>query len=113
MHGKVNGTLARQVASMAAKLDAIGGIVPVNPNNSVGVPPANLHNLTYLGEALATLAQAVESADAAPTPDMHSGFKQQQKLLAPVMQQWRQLQLTELPQLSAALQNAGLQPLKY
>lgn len=112
-HGKLCGALAQQVASMETKLQALSGIVPINPNNSVGVPPANLHNLTYLGDALATLAKAVESADAAPTPDMRSGFAQQQKLLAPVMQQWRQLQLTELPQLSAALQNAGLEPLKF
>jgi len=104
MQGKVSGTLAAQVASLAVKLDALGGIVPVNPNVSVAVPPENLHNLSYLNDELSTLAQAVESADAAPTPDMRSGFRQQQKLLAPVMQQWRQLQLTELPQLSAVLQ---------
>ncbi|HKT31046.1 MAG TPA: hypothetical protein VJS89_00980 [Gammaproteobacteria bacterium] len=110
---KVNGTLATQVAALTAKLDAIGGLAPANPDNSVGVPPANLNNLTYLDDAFATLARAVESADAAPTPDMRRGFAEQRKLLAPVMQQWRQLQLTDLPQLSAALQSAGLEPLKY
>ncbi|MGH8313012.1 MAG: hypothetical protein ACRER9_06975, partial [Gammaproteobacteria bacterium] len=66
-----------------------------------------------LDDAFATLARAVESADAAPTPDMRTGFTKQQKLLTPVMQQWRQLQLTDVPQASAALQNAGLEPLKY
>ncbi|MBU6509667.1 MAG: hypothetical protein KGQ73_05730 [Gammaproteobacteria bacterium] len=110
---KVSGTLATQVGALTAKLDAIGGIVPVNPDNSVGVPPANLNNLTYLDDAFATLARAVESADAAPTPDMRTGFAKQQKLLAPVMQQWRQLQLMDVPQASAALQSAGLEPLKY
>ncbi|MBU6422130.1 MAG: hypothetical protein KGQ62_08615, partial [Gammaproteobacteria bacterium] len=113
VQGKVSGTLAAQVTSLTVKLDAIGGIVPVNPNVSVAVPPENLHNLSYLNDELSTLARAVESADAAPTPDMRTGFAKQQKLLAPVMQQWRQLQLTELPQLSAALQSAGLEPLKY
>lgn len=110
---KVSGNLAAQVAALTAKLDAIGGVAPANPDNSVGVPPANLNNLTYLDDAFSTLARAVESADAAPTKDMRSGFAEQQKLLAPVMQQWRQLQLTDLPQASAALQNAGLEPLKY
>ncbi|MGH8293218.1 MAG: hypothetical protein ACRESA_07070, partial [Gammaproteobacteria bacterium] len=113
LKGKVSGKLAAQVAALTAKLDAIGGIAPANPDNSVGVPPANLNNLAYLDDAFATLARAVESADAAPTPDMRTGFTKQQKLLTPVMQQWRQLQLTDVPQASAALQNAGLEPLKY
>ncbi|MGH8378124.1 MAG: WD40/YVTN/BNR-like repeat-containing protein, partial [Gammaproteobacteria bacterium] len=113
LQGKVKSPLAERVSALILKLDAIGGISPANPDDSVGVPPANLENLTYLGGALTALEQAVESADAAPTPDARTGFKRQQKLLAPVMQQWRQLQLADLPQMSAALQNAGLTPLKY
>ncbi len=112
LKGLVNGRLAAQVASLTRKLDAIGGAAPANPDDSVGVPPVNLENLNYFEGALANLEQAVESADAAPTPDARTGFKRQQKLLAPVMHQWRQLQLVDLPQLNAALQNAGRAPLK-
>ena len=109
---RVSGTLATRVAALTRKLDAIGGIAPANPDNSVGVPPANLHNLNYLAGALASLERAVESADAAPTPDTRTGFKRQSELLQPVLHRWRQVQLVDLPQLNAALQNAGLAPLK-
>ncbi|MGB9428959.1 MAG: hypothetical protein WCC11_03630 [Gammaproteobacteria bacterium] len=113
VEGKLSGALAAQVAALTRKLDAIGGVTPANPDDSVGVPPANLNNLEYLTGALAGLQQVVESADAAPTPDARTGFALQKKLLEPVMQQWRQVQLVDLPQLNSALQNAGLAPLKY
>ncbi len=111
LHG-LKGALAEQAAALTRKLGTIGGVAPANPDDSVGVPPVNLENLNYFGGALANLEQAVESADAAPTPDARTGFKRQQKLLAPVMHQWRQLQLRDLPQFNAALQNAGRAPLK-
>ncbi|HVC37403.1 MAG TPA: hypothetical protein VNF46_03265 [Gammaproteobacteria bacterium] len=113
MKDKVSSKLAGQIAALTQKLDAISGITPANPDDSVGVPPPNMENLNYLGGALADLEHAVESADAAPTTDARTGFKLQSKALEPVMHRWRQVQLVDLPQLNAALQNAGLAPLKF
>jgi len=110
---KVTGQLADQIATLVLKLDAIDGTVPVNPDDSVGRPPASLDNLNYLGGALADLENAVESVDAAPTPDARTGFKQQSKALEPVMRKWRQLQLVDLPQMNTALQEAGQPALKF
>ncbi|MGA9853063.1 MAG: hypothetical protein WBR15_09045 [Gammaproteobacteria bacterium] len=115
LKGQVKDPLAIQAEALAGKLRAISGAAPASPADwsGVPVPPTSLDNLNYLGGALADLEQAVESADAAPTADMRTGFKRQSKILEPVMQKWRQLQLMDLPQMNAALQNAGLAPLKF
>jgi len=111
--GKVNATLADKITTLVLKLDSIAGSVPVDPDNSVGVPPDNMQNLSYFAGALADIANAVESADAAPTRDARTGFKLQSKALEPVMQKWRQLQLVDLPQMNTALQKAGQPALKF
>ncbi|MGH8280324.1 MAG: WD40/YVTN/BNR-like repeat-containing protein [Gammaproteobacteria bacterium] len=110
---RARGALARQISALNAKLRALSEMPANNPNNSVGVQPPNIHNLTYVGGALGQLESAVESANAAPTPDMQAGFQKQKALLAPLLQQWQQLQATELPRLNAALKSAGLAALKY
>ncbi|MGH8307307.1 MAG: hypothetical protein ACRER0_03460, partial [Gammaproteobacteria bacterium] len=115
LKGQIKGPLAVQAEALAGKLRTIGGNTSASPADWSGVPepPTSLNNLNYLGGALADLEQAVESADAAPSADTRTGFKLQQKLLTPVLNQWRQLQLADLPQMNAALQNAGLTPLKF
>jgi hypothetical protein len=109
----VNDQLADQITALMQKLDAVAGSPPADPDNSVGVPPASMQNLNYFADTLTDLENAVESADAAPTPDARTGFKLQSKALEPVMQKWRQLQLTDLPQMNAALQKAGQPALKF
>ena len=111
--GKSHGDAAAKITALAHKLDTLSGVMPAaNPDNSVGVPPASVHNLRYLADALAALEAAVESADVVPTPDVRAGFKKQSVTLGRLMDQWREVQRTDLPQTSAALQNAGLAPLK-
>ncbi|MDE2196521.1 MAG: hypothetical protein KGJ56_04980 [Gammaproteobacteria bacterium] len=113
LKGKVHGETAVTVAALTQKLESLSGVAPVvNPDNSMGVPPADAHNLLYLTGALATLEQAVESADAAPTPDVRTGFRKQRATLQGILDRWRQVQLAELPRANAALQSAGLAPLK-
>jgi photosystem II stability/assembly factor-like uncharacterized protein len=48
----------------------IGGEPPDNPDDSMGQPSHDFTSLTYLDAAFSNLFDAVESADAAPTPDM-------------------------------------------
>jgi photosystem II stability/assembly factor-like uncharacterized protein len=52
----------------------LGVAPPENPDNSVGVPATNLTTLRYLSGTLTNLEADVESADAAPTPDMRKGY---------------------------------------
>ena len=113
LKGKVHGETAVTVDALTQTLESLSGVAPpVNPDNSMGVPPADAHNLLYLSGALAVLEQAVESADAAPTPDVRTGFRKQRATLQDILDRWRQVQLAELPRANAALQSAGLAPLK-
>ncbi|MDE2481026.1 MAG: hypothetical protein KGN02_02405 [bacterium] len=47
-----------------------------NPDDSVGKPNLNFTSLNYLSDAFGNLEGAVESADAAPTPDQESAYAQ-------------------------------------
>ncbi len=56
--------------------DEIIGSEPLdNPDDSVGAPSHDFTSLTYLDGAFSNLFDAVESADAAPTPDMLAAQK--------------------------------------
>jgi photosystem II stability/assembly factor-like uncharacterized protein len=62
---------ARDRARKLAKGGAIaGGEPPDVPDDSMGAPSHDFSSLTFLAGAYANLFDAVESADAAPTPDM-------------------------------------------
>jgi photosystem II stability/assembly factor-like uncharacterized protein len=54
----------------------LGVAPPVNPDDSVGAPSRDFMNLRALDNEFSTLEDAVESADAAPTPDMYRGYKE-------------------------------------
>ncbi len=53
----------------------IGGPLPDNPDDSMGAYSHDFTSLYFLGNALDYLESAVESADAAPTPDMRLGYE--------------------------------------
>jgi hypothetical protein len=70
-------TKARQLAKgrVAAQLAPIAGEAPVaNPDDSEGVYSHDFASFLFLENALDYLESAVESADAAPTPDMYLGY---------------------------------------
>jgi hypothetical protein len=68
--------------------------------------------LGRLSASLAGLQSAVESADAAPTPDARTGFAERQKMVEEGLERWRDVLATELPKVNVALLGAGLEPLK-
>jgi len=68
--------------------------------------------LRRLSASLAGLQSAVESADAAPTPDARTGFAERQKMVEEGLERWRDVLGTELPKVNVALAGAGLEPLK-
>ena len=68
--------------------------------------------LRRLSASLAGLQSAVESADAAPTPDARTGFAERQKMVEEGLERWRDVLSTEFPKVNIALAGAGLEPLK-
>ncbi|HEX4012723.1 MAG TPA: hypothetical protein VHX17_02400 [Candidatus Cybelea sp.] len=70
-------TLARRVAPATAReIDtAIAGqAAPTNPDDSMGAYSHDVSSFLFLENQLDYLDSAIESADAAPTPDMRTGY---------------------------------------
>ena len=58
------------------------------------------------------LQSAVESADAAPTPDAVTGFAERRKMVAQGLARWRDVLASDLPKTNKLLEAAGMPPLK-
>jgi hypothetical protein len=61
-------------AAAAYRREVVGEEAPDNPDDSVGSYSHDLTSFLFLEGQLDTLESAVESADAAPTPDMHTAY---------------------------------------
>ena len=69
-------------------------------------------SLRRLSTSLSGFQSAVESADAAPTPDAIAGFAARRKQVAEGLARWQEVLATELPKVNQALGGAGLATLK-
>ncbi|MBV9028201.1 MAG: hypothetical protein JO311_06250, partial [Candidatus Eremiobacteraeota bacterium] len=67
--GKLSG---EQLQSL--RRDIVGEVAPDNPDDSVGAYSHDFTSFLYLENSLDYLEGAIESADAAPTPDMRTGY---------------------------------------
>lgn len=68
-------TRAKQLVKTHPQLQRlVGQAPPTTPDDSVGKPAQDFNSLRYIGDALENLLQAVESADARPTPDHYAAF---------------------------------------
>ncbi|HKU81750.1 MAG TPA: hypothetical protein VJP76_06225, partial [Candidatus Tumulicola sp.] len=63
-----------------------------NPDDSEGAYSHDFTSFLFLENALDTLAGAVESGDAAPTPDMRAGFVKLQTIYRTTLAQLEALQ---------------------
>jgi photosystem II stability/assembly factor-like uncharacterized protein len=68
--------------------------------------------LRRLATSLSGLQSAVESADAAPSPDALTGFATRRRMVEEGLARWRSVLSTELPEANKALEAAGLAPLR-
>jgi hypothetical protein len=68
--------------------------------------------LRRLATSLSGLQSAVESADAAPTPDALTGFAARRKLVDDGLARWRIFLAIDLPEANKSLEAAGFPPLK-
>ena len=77
----------------------IAALPPQDPRNSM--PPEALPQATLsaLADGFAKLADAVDGADGAPSPDAESGFRQRMAALAATLAEWSSLE----PQIAAAV----------
>jgi len=69
-------------------------------------------SLRRLATSLSGLQYAVESADAAPTPDALTGLSLRKKMADEGLARWRDVVVKELPDVNRSLEAAGLAPLK-
>ena len=83
---KATAEQAKSIAASLARLEAIADVPPDDAANSVGVAAGDLDGLYDIGQRLDKLAQAVDGADASPSPDAVSGFAQAQAALSKATQ---------------------------
>ena len=109
LKGKVSGSTASEIEAFTKKLDAIAGLPPATPEEDFfAEPPLDPSTLRRLATAFQQLARAVESADAAPTPDLISGFHQRLDSLNQTLPRWEEFLRTDLPHLNASFSSAGV-----
>jgi hypothetical protein len=75
------------------RVEIIGENPPDNPDDSVGAYSHDFTSFLYLQGALEYLESAVESGDAAPTPDMRSAYQKLQAIYAKTLARLEGLQL--------------------
>jgi photosystem II stability/assembly factor-like uncharacterized protein len=107
-----NGALKSASRKLTARLQALTGSNPAaNPDFAgVGLPTADNSSFRYIALQLSRLASAVESGDAAPTPDAVTALTLDESLLNGALSRWKQILSVDLPGFNAALQQAKLPP---
>ena len=101
---------SRAMAGLDAEAHALSEREEPGPR-SFPPPPKTVSSLRFLEGALATLASAVDGADADPTPDARAGFAQLESTLAKTLASWDALKSGSLAALNAKLRQAGEPPL--
>ena len=114
LRGKApGGAAARAVDALSRAFERVAGPPPSafgeEAEEDVEVEPTNLRGVAA---SLSQLQSAVESADAAPTPDAQTAFGQRRDLAARSLARWKEWLSAELPKLNAALEGAGLSALR-
>jgi hypothetical protein len=100
------------IAKLYARARYLSGVRPF-PQHHIGfggAPPRDLRSLAMLSQDLSHLEQAVDGADAAPSPDARTGFAIVSRELASTLAQWRRIDRVDLPRLNARLKKAGEAP---
>ena len=108
-----NSAARAQVAALRAKAVNISG-ARAYPNHTPqlsGNPPHRTDSLQALSSDFDSLEQAVDGADAAPSPDALTSFAELSQRLKETLAQWQHLESVDVPRLNAQLKAAGEQPI--
>ena len=104
--------VAARLDDFQSKLTAVTGSVPSeHPSNSWWLPPRSLASLRALASRLGDLQDAVDGADAAPTPDARAGLALVEPGVEAGLAAWKRLQEGPLADLEKVLEHAGMPPL--
>jgi photosystem II stability/assembly factor-like uncharacterized protein len=107
---KASGKAADELAAFSKDLTAAAGPA-LDPDEAYDLAGAAPTSLLRLSVDLARFQAAVESADAAPTPDAVAGFAWRQKRTADGLAAWREFLASRLPKTNRVLEAQGLPPL--
>jgi len=108
---KASGKAAEELAALTADLLAVAGpaLDPDEAYDLAGAGPTSLLRLTV---DLARFQGAVESADAAPTPDAVAGFAWRRERVAKGLVDWSEFLASRLPRANRVLEREGLPALR-
>ena len=105
---KAGGAMAAAQASLDARLIALSGMADAaNPKNAWNAAPKNTRTFSFLTGALASLANAVDDADAEPSPDARKGYATLAPMVEAALADWERLKSVELAALNGQLRAAG------
>jgi hypothetical protein len=107
---KASGEAAEALGALERALLPVAGPA-VSPEEFYNLSDAAPASLLRLAASLSRFQAAVESADAAPTPDAVSGFDARHALVEQSLAGWRGFLDAELPKANRALAAASLPPL--
>jgi len=100
-----------QIAQWMAAIARLSGVsLPQHGRIDQPGPTPPPGTLQALAEDFRKLAQAVDGADADPSPDVTSGYAKLSQMLAVRLKAWRKFQQQEGGALNAVLHNAGQNP---
>ncbi len=106
------GAAASALDAFASRVDDISGsISSPNPFNGWAFPPKRVQSLAYLARALGQLREAVDGADAAPSPDAKAGYAKLAALVESTLHEWNGVHTAEFAALNARLRKLGAHPL--
>ncbi|HET8943132.1 MAG TPA: hypothetical protein VFN13_14225 [Rudaea sp.] len=110
--GKAHGQIAKDIATTLGQLRKIAGThASVNPSNAWSFPPTGTHNFRFIATWLSKFEQAVDGADAMPSPDVEHGITALQPIINATLESWSQFQSHTLAALNVSLRKAGLKPI--
>ncbi|HET6546055.1 MAG TPA: hypothetical protein VFG55_04830 [Rhodanobacteraceae bacterium] len=106
------GATGAALDALAVRLAEVSGARPApNPHNAWSFPPRDVGTLAFLERALGQLMQAVDGADAAPSPDARTGYAKLATLVDTTLAAWDRFKRNDLAALNATLKDAHEKPL--
>jgi hypothetical protein len=98
--------------SFQARLSELSGSEPTtNPANAFAFPPKHIESLRWLSGALGNLREAVDGADAAPSPDAREGLAKLSPMVDSTLLAWERFTSADLQALNASLSAADMKPI--
>ncbi len=102
-------SLRPALAALREKVAEVAGVTMTsNPSNAWPFPPRRLDSLRFVRNALDGVYQAVQGADAAPSPDAKAGLAAITPTTRAALSAWRELVARELEEANRQLRRAGL-----